>query len=158
MDFLYFKYGTRLVVSSKMLEELETCKAPSSDSLESFLVNAVVISEFVAREKQTTLVTPQKLAKIVNNNFDQTLCLEWAKRLLKLKEDCKNSFVSSDVCQNFEENWQTNYGDKILSEFCSWCKELVALHRTVRLPGKTTSQQTSGRATNQVKAASQTFK
>ena len=52
-----------------MLEELETCKALSSDSLEPFLVNAVVISEFVAREKQTTLVNPQKLAIIVNNNL-----------------------------------------------------------------------------------------
>ena len=28
MDFLLFKYGTRLVVSSKMLEELESCKPP----------------------------------------------------------------------------------------------------------------------------------
>ena len=84
--------------------------------------------EFVAREKQTSLVTPQKIAKIVNNNFEQTLCLEWAKRLLKLKEDCKGSFVSSDVGYNFEESWQANFGDKILPEFCSWCKELVALH------------------------------
>ena len=71
-----------------------------------------MISEFVAREKQTSLVTPQKLGKIGNNNFDQTLCLEWAKLLLKLKEDCKGSFVSSDVCQNFEEAWQTSYGEK----------------------------------------------
>ena len=47
-EYLFFKYGTRLIVSTKMLEELETCKAPSSDTLESFLVNAVVISEFVA--------------------------------------------------------------------------------------------------------------
>ena len=108
-----------------MLEELETCKAPSSDALETFLVNALVISEFVGREKQTSLVGPQKLGKIVNNNFDQTLCLEWAKRLLKLKEDCKNSFVSSDVCQNFEEAWQTKYSDKTLSEFCAWCKALT---------------------------------
>ena len=46
-----------------MLEELETCKAPSSDTLESFLVNAVVISEFVVREKQTSLVTPKNSAK-----------------------------------------------------------------------------------------------
>ena len=63
MDFLYFKYGTLLVVSSKMLEELEMCKAPSSDMLELFLVKAVVISEFVACEKQTchSTKTRQKL-------------------------------------------------------------------------------------------------
>ena len=115
-----------------MLEELETGKQPTTDTLETFLVNAVVMAEFVAREKQTSLVTPQKLGKIVNNNFEQTLCLEWAKRLLKLKEECKTSFVSSDVCQNFEEAWQTSYGDKILSEFCARCKELVALHRNFR--------------------------
>ena len=144
MDFLFSKYGTRLVVSSKMLEELESCKPPSSDALEAFLVNVVVTCEFLSREKQTSLVTPQRLGKIVSNNFEQTLCLEWAKRLLKLKEECKNSFVSSDPGFNFEESWQTNYGEKILSEFCGWCKELVALHRTVKLPGKITQQQASG--------------
>ena len=71
---------------------------------------------------------------------------------------CKGSFVSSDVGHNFEESWQTNFGEKILSEFCAWCKELVALHGTVKLPGKSTPHQASGRSTNQVKAASQTFK
>ena len=130
-----------------MLEELETCKAPSSDTLESFLFNVA-----------TSHVTPQKLGKIVNNNVDQALCLEWAKRLLKLKEDCKSSFVSSDVCQNFEEAWQTRYGEIILSEFCSWCKDLVALHRTVKLPGITSIPQVGGRGANQVKTASQAFK
>ena len=150
MDFLFFMYGTRLVVSSKMLEELESSKPPSSDALESFLVNVVVTCELLSREKQTSLVTPQRFRKIVSNNFDQTLCLEWAKHLLKLKEECKNSFVSSDPGFNFEESWQTKYGEKILSEFCGWCKELVALHRTVK--------QASGCQTNQVKAATQTFK
>ena len=96
--------------------------------MESFLVNVVVTCEFVAREKQTSLVTLQKLGKIVNNNFEQTLCLEWAK----------GSFVSFDLGHSFEESWQTNFWKKILSEFCSWCKELVALHRTVKLPGKST--------------------
>ena len=80
-----------------MLEELETGKRPTTDTLETFLVNAVVVAEFVASEKQTSLVTPQKLGKIVNNNFEQTLCLEWAKCLLKLKDECKTSFVSSDA-------------------------------------------------------------
>ena len=94
----------------------------------------------------------------MSNNFEQTLCLEWAKRLLKLKEECKNDFASSDPSFNFEESWQTNYGEKILAEFSSWCKELVALHRTVKLPGKICQQQASGRQTNQVKATTQPFK
>ena len=63
MDYLFFKYGTRLVVSSKMLEELESCKPPTSESLETFLVNVVVTCEFVMRENQTSLVTPQRLIR-----------------------------------------------------------------------------------------------
>ena len=119
MDYLFFKYGTRLVVSSKMLEELESCKPPSSDTLEAFLVNVVVTCEFLSREKQTSLVTPQRLNKIVSNNFEQTLSLEWAKRLIKLKEECKSDFASSDPTSNFEESWQTSFGEKILAEFSS---------------------------------------
>ena len=42
MNYLYFRYGTRLVVSGKMLDELETCRAPTSENLETFLVNMVV--------------------------------------------------------------------------------------------------------------------
>ena len=49
LDYLFFRYGTRLIVSTKMLEELETCKSPTTDTLETFLVNAVVVAEFVAR-------------------------------------------------------------------------------------------------------------
>ena len=59
MNYLFFKYGTRLVVSGKMLDELEMCKPPTSESLEAFLVNVVVTCEFVMRENQTSLVTPQ---------------------------------------------------------------------------------------------------
>ena len=88
MNYLYFKYGTRLVVSGKMLDELETCKAPSSETLETFLVNTVVTCDFVMREKQASLVTPQRLYKIVTNNFEQSLSLYLAKRLLKLKDQC----------------------------------------------------------------------
>ena len=155
MDYLFFKYGTRLVVSSKMLEELESCKPPTSDSLEGFLVNVVVTCEFVMRLKQTT---HQRLNKIVSNNFEQTLSLEWAKRLLKLKEECKSEFATSDPSSNFEESWQTSFGGKILTEFSNWCKELVALHRTVKLPGKVSHPQASGRQPNQVKATTQPFK
>ena len=54
--------------------------------------------------------------------------------------------------------WQTRYGDRILSKFCAWCKDLVALYRTVKLPGKSPAPQPGARGTNQVKTASQTFK
>ena len=47
MNYLYFRYGTRLVVSGKMLDELENCK--TSESLETFLVNMVVTCDFVLR-------------------------------------------------------------------------------------------------------------
>ena len=85
-----------LVVSTKMLDELESCKAPSSKSLEGFLINLVVVCEFLEREKQTMLITPQKLSKVVNNCFDQSVCLEWAKKLLRLKDDCKDKFETTD--------------------------------------------------------------
>ena len=49
MNYLYFRYGTRLVVSGKMLDELENCKPPTSESLETFLVNMVVTCDFVLR-------------------------------------------------------------------------------------------------------------
>ena len=100
-----------------MLEELESCKPPTSDSLEGFLVNVVVTCEFVMREKQTSLVTPKRLNKIVSNNFEQTLSLEWAKRLLKLKEQCKSEFTASDPTSNFEESRQTSFGGKSLLSF-----------------------------------------
>ena len=124
---------------------------PSSETLEAFLVNTVVTCDFVMREKQASLVTPQRLYKIVTNNFEQSLSLEWAKRLLKLKDQCKSEFSVSDPTLNFEEAWQTKFGSKILEEFSSWCKELVALHRTRKLPGKASLPQASGPQPGQVK-------
>ena len=50
-EFLYLKYGTRLVVSEKMLNELESCKDPRTQSLEGFLINLIVVCEFLEREK-----------------------------------------------------------------------------------------------------------
>ena len=116
----------------------------SSEMLEAFLVNTVVTCDFVMREKQASLVTPQRLYKIVTNNFEQSLSLEWAKRLLKLKDQCKSEFSVSDPTLNFEEAWQTKYGSKILEEFSAWCKELVTLHRTMKLPCKASLPQESG--------------
>ena len=158
MNYLYFRYGTRLVVSGKMLDELENCKPPTSETLETFLVNLVVTCDFVLREKQATLVTPQRLNKIVVNNFDQSLSIDWAKRLLKVKDQSKNELSISNPSLNFEEEWQTKYGNKILEEFASWCKELVALHRTMKIPCKVSPPQASGRQSAQVKVASQIFK
>ena len=66
------------------------------------------MADFVSWEKQTSLVIPEKIAKIVNNNFEQSLCVEWAKRRIKLKAESKAAFVSTDVCQNL----QTSYGAK----------------------------------------------
>ena len=94
--YLYFKYGTRLVVSTKMLSELESCKPPASDTLEAFLVNIVAVANFVIGEKQSFLVAPEKIGKIVNSCFEQSLCVQWGK-IIKLRDD----FVSSDTCQNF---------------------------------------------------------
>ena len=120
MNYLYFKYGTRLVVSGKMLDELESCKPPCSETLEAFLVNTVVTCDFVMREKQASLVTPQRIYNIVTDNFEQSLSLDWAKRLLKIKDQCKGEFSVKDPTLNFEEAWQTEYGSKILEEFSLW--------------------------------------
>ena len=130
-------------------------QTPSSETLEAFLVNTVVTCDFVMREKQASLVTPQRLYKIVSNNFEQSLSLDWAKRLLRIKDQCKSEFSASDPTSNFEEAWQTKYGTKILEEFSAWCKELVTLHRTMKLPGKASPLQASGRQSGQVKAPSQ---
>ena len=77
----------------------------TSETLETFLVNLVVTSDFVLREKQATLVTPQRLNKIVMHNFDQSLSIDWAKRLLKVKEQSKNDLAISNPSLNFEEQW-----------------------------------------------------
>ena len=154
-EFLYLKYGTRLVVSEKMLNELESCKAPTTESLEGFLINLIVVCEFLEREKQTVLVTPEKLSKVVNNCFDVSLCLEWAKILLKLKNDSKLAFESTADGLNFEESWQTKFGAQILLEFKNWCKQTIALHRTVKLPGRSPASQGGARpSSNPVKTTS----
>ena len=75
-DLLYLRYGTRLAVSEKMLNELEGCKRPTTQSLESFLINLIVVCEFLEKEKQTVLVTPEKLSKIVTNCFENSLSWE----------------------------------------------------------------------------------
>ena len=93
-----------------MLNELEGCKPPTTQSLESFLINLIVVCEFLEKEKQTVLVTPEKLSKIVTNCFKNSLSWEWAKILLKLKNESKLAFESTPDGLSFEESWQTKFG------------------------------------------------
>ena len=102
------------------------------------------------------LVTPEKLSKIVTNSFENNLAWEWAKILLKLKEDSKLAFVGSPGGLTFEEAWQTQYGAQILGEFKGWCRQIINLHRTVPLPAKVSTAQGGSRSSsssNPVKAA-----
>ena len=105
------------------------------------------------------LVTPEKLSKIVNNCFDVSLSWEWAKILLKLKNESKLTFESTPDGLNFEESWQTKFGAQILLEFKNWFRQTIALHRTVPLPGKNPASQGGSRpSSNPVKNASSVFK
>ena len=47
--------------------------------------------------------------------------------MIQLMEDCKGSFEVTETCSNFEEAWQTQYGQKILQEFNAFCKNLSRL-------------------------------
>merc|ERR1712215_6569 len=155
-DLLYLRYGTRLQVSEKMLSELENCKPPNAQSIESFLISLIIVCEFLEKEGQTVLVTPEKLSKIVTNSFENNLAWEWAKILLKLKEDSKLAFVGSPGGLTFEEAWQTQYGVQILGEFKGWCRQIINLHRTVPLPAQVSTAQGGSRSSsssNPVKAA-----
>ena len=89
------RYGTRLQVSERMLGEIESCKPPNANSIENFLISLIIVCEFVEKEGQTVLVTPEKVSKIVTNAFENNLAWEWAKLLLKLKEDSKSAFVAA---------------------------------------------------------------
>ena len=95
-----------------MLDELESCKPPSSETLEAFLVNTVVTCDFAMREKQASLVTPQRLYKIVSNNFEQSLSLDWAKRLLRIKDNVKVSFLPVILLQISKRPGRLNMGPK----------------------------------------------
>ena len=84
-----------------MLSELKSCKPPTSDTLEAFLLDTVIVVDFVIREKQSPLVAPEKMGKIVKNCFEQSLCVEWAKKLIKLRDDSKASFFEQLYLSKF---------------------------------------------------------
>ena len=115
-------------------------------------------AEYVEKERQTVLITPEKVTKIVSNTLDNTLAVEWARLLFKLKEECKSSFVTTTGGLSFEEAWQTTFGATILNHFKNWCRQLINLHRSVSLPVKNVSVQSGARgasssSSNPVKAS-----
>ena len=117
------------------------------------MISLIIVAEFVEKERQTVLVTPEKVSKIVTNAFENNLALEWAKLLLKLKEDSKSAFVATPGGLSFEEAWQTSYGASILSEFKGWCRQLINLHRTVPLPVKAATTQDGARGSSSSSSA-----
>ena len=133
-DKLYMRYGTRLQASEKLIGEIENTKPPSANTIENFLISIIIVAEYVEKERQTVLITPEKVTKIVSNTLDNSLALEWARLLFKLKEDCKSSFVTTPGGLSFEEAWQTTFGATILNHFKNWCRQLINLHRSVSLP------------------------
>ena len=106
-----------------------------------------MIIDFVLKEKQH----PGKISHIVSNCFEQSLCIEWAKKMIQLRDESKVSFVVSDTYSNFEEGWQTLYGEKILQEFSTLCKDLVSLQRTIRLSAKTAQSSVTGHSAHSSK-------
>ena len=121
-DKLYMRYGTRLQVSEKLIGEIENTKPPSANTIENFLISIIIVAEYVEKERQTVLITPEKVTKIVSNTLDNSLALEWARLLFKLKEDCKSSFVTTPGGLSFEEAWQTTFGAAILNHLKNWCQ------------------------------------
>ena len=117
------------------------------------MISIIIVAEFVEKERQTVLVTPEKVTKIVTNALDNNLALEWARLLFKLKEDSKSAFVTAPGGLSFEEAWQTRYGASILGEFKGWCRQLINLHRTVPLPVKAATAQGGARGSSSSSSA-----
>ena len=63
LDYLYFKYGTRIVVSTKMLSNLEICKSSILDGLEAFLVELIVNVDCVLKGRQHSLLNPEIISR-----------------------------------------------------------------------------------------------
>ena len=82
--------------------------------MEGFLIELNVTIDFVMKGKQHSLLNPEKIPRIVSIHID------WAKRIIVLKEACKTTFEFTDDCSNFQEAWQTRFGKRILEEFWSF--------------------------------------
>ena len=155
------KYGTPKQVSNKLIADIENSKPPGANAIEGFLISIIVTAEYIEAEKQTVIITPERITKIVSNTLESSLALEWVKLLYNLKEECKAAFVpTTDDGPSFEELWQTTYGATILARFKDWCKQLINLGRDVALPVKSSSSQGGARggasasnASNPVKAS-----
>merc|ERR1712089_23692 len=157
---LYLKYGTPRQVSKKLIADIENSKAPGVNAIEGFLLSIIITAEYIEVEKQTVIITPERITKIVSNTLEGSLALEWVKILYNLKKECEAAFVpTADDGPSFEELWQTSHGATILARFKEWCKQLINLGRDVALPVKSSSSQGGSRggsapnASNPVKAS-----
>ena len=83
-EYLYLHYGTCLIVSTKMLQNLESCHSPSPHDLESSLVKIIVTIDFETKKRQYSLVNPEKISHIVSNCLDESIRIDWAKRIINL--------------------------------------------------------------------------
>ena len=144
---LYLKYGTPRQVSKKLIADIENAKAPGVNAIEGFLLSIIMTAEYIEVEKQTVIITPERITKIVSNTLEGSLALEWAKILYNLKKECEAAFVpAGEEGPSFEELWQTSHGATILARFKDWCKQLINLGRDVPLPVKNSSQERSRHA------------
>ena len=98
MNFLLTKYGT---VSTKLLEGLASGKGTQSN-LDDFLMDTLVSIGFIKSERQFGLIYPERLLKIINSNFNESICQDFSKLMLLTKKQCKAAFVPSPELDNFE--------------------------------------------------------
>ena len=142
MNFLLTKYGTVLSVSTKLLEGLESGKGTQAN-LDAFLMDTLVSIGFIKSERQFGLIYPERLLKIINSNFNESICQDFPKLMLLTKNQCKAAFVPSPELDNFETAWQTSYGSYLLDVFKDFLTEQNDLRRNMAT-GKTTIYSKSG--------------
>ena len=82
---LYMKYVTRQQVSEKLIAEIENTKPPSANTIENFLISIIVTAEYVEQERQTVLITPEKVTKIISNKIGLLLCHSHIELMLRLR-------------------------------------------------------------------------
>ena len=152
MNFLLTKYGTVLSVSTKLLESLESGKGTQAN-LDAFLMDTLVSIGFIKSERQFGLIYPERLLKIINSNFNESICQDFSKLMLLTKNQCKAAFVPSPELDNFETAWQTSYGSYLLDIFKDFLTEQIDLRRNMAT-GKTNVNSKSGT----VKKVSSDFK
>merc|ERR1712215_461553 len=60
---LYMKYGTPKQVSNKLIADIENSKPPGANAIEGFLISIIVTAEYIEAEKQTVIITPERITK-----------------------------------------------------------------------------------------------